>query len=236
MPVNWQCSKNYASVDNSTQIFIGIFTTAKGFERRQLIRNTYLQHIPDNVMYKFVMGNDAPRDEIDTYHDILPLDIEENMNEGKTYEYFKLMADVFRDHPVDFVLKADDDSYLYLDRLYQDLSRTPKSMSYWGFLVGNTFMGGECYGLSFDLVQWVATNEIAAKYKVGHEDSQVQKWFDWSDTAVDYQIRNCRIHDYIESNTVYSKHIDLNASMVVHALKTDDHFMDVHTIMEQVRQ
>ncbi|KAI8061082.1 hypothetical protein BC940DRAFT_310778 [Gongronella butleri] len=236
MPVDWRCTDSYMEVDDTTQIFIGIFTTASNYQRRQLIRDTYLQHIPEGVTYKFVMGNDAPRDEMDTYRDILPLDIVENMNDGKTYEYFKLMAQVFRDHPVDFVLKADDDSYLYLDRLATDLARTPRNMSYWGYLVGNTFMGGECYGLSFDLVQWVATNDVPATYKAGHEDSQVQKWFDWSNTRVDYQVRNCRIHDYIESNTIYSKLIDLNSTMVVHALKKDNHFLNVHQIMEKARQ
>lgn len=240
-PLKWDCSstslpsfsreKEY----DSTKIFIGIFTTKEKIVRRQLIRDTYLQHKPDNIEYKFVMvAPQIPKDlqvEMDQYDDILPLNMtHENMNDGKTYEFFKTMSDTRKKDHIDFVLKADDDSYLHLNRIEYDLSHTNRKMSYWGYLVGETFMGGECYGLSFDLVEWVARSPIPKRYKEGHEDSQVQKWFRWSniDDQVQYEVRNCRIHDYVDSGSFYSKEIDLDNSMVVHYLKKDEHFLETH--------
>lgn len=238
-PLKWDCYSTTIPSFNQekyvdTKIFIGIFTTKEKLSRRKLIRETYLQHKPDNIEYKFVMvASKIPSElqrEMDQYHDILTLNMtQENMNEGKTYEYFKTMSQR-TDDKIDFVLKADDDSYLHLDRIEYDLSHTDRNMSYWGYLVGDTFMGGLCYGLSFDLVQWVAKAPIPRKYKEGHEDSQVQKWFRWSniDDQVKYEVRNCRIHDYIDSGSFYSKEIDLDNTMIVHYLKNDEHFINTH--------
>lgn len=239
-PLKWDCSSTTlpsfhgAKTYNDTKIFIGIFTTKEKVERRQMIRDTYLQYKPDNIEYKFVMvANHIPKglqQEIDDYNDILRINMtRENMNEGKTYEYFRTMAGRKEDK-FDFVLKADDDSYLHLDRMEYDLSHTNRNMSYWGYLVGDTFMGGLCYGLSFDLVEWIADAPIPRRYQSGHEDSQVQKWFRWSniDEQVNYEVRNCRIHDYIDSGSFYSKEIELDNTMIVHYLKNDDHFLSTH--------
>jgi hypothetical protein len=232
-PVAWDCSVKSPTPYNSTKIFIGVFTTKESIERRDLIRKTYLQHVPDNIMYKFIIGKETSKElqkEMDEYHDILPLNIKENMNEGKTLEFFKTISETFENQELDFILKADDDAYLQLERIANDLAHTSRRMSYWGFLVGETFMGGECYGLSYDLARWVATAPIPRMYKSGHEDSQVQKWFKWAriNKNVKYQVRNCHIHDHIDSGTVYSKHIDVNETMVVHYLKQDYMFKDAH--------
>ncbi|KAI7889683.1 uncharacterized protein EV154DRAFT_466840 [Mucor mucedo] len=247
-PLKWDCSSTTlpsfhgAQTYNDTKIFIGIFTTKEKAERRQMIRDTYLQYKPENIEYKFVMvANHIPKSlqqEIDDYNDILRINMtRENMNEGKTYEYFRTMAERKEDK-FDFVLKADDDSYLHLDRMEYDLSHTNRNMSYWGYLVGDTFMGGLCYGLSFDLVEWIADAPIPRRYKSGHEDSQVQKWFRWSniDEQVNYEVRNCRIHDYIDSGSFYSKEIELDNTMIVHYLKSDDHFLNTHETLSSTYQ
>ncbi|KAI8985092.1 hypothetical protein BDB01DRAFT_850152 [Pilobolus umbonatus] len=232
-PVSWECSALSPSPYNSTKIFIGIFTTKDGHRRRSMIRDTYLQYTSDNIMYKFIVGNQLSpelEEEMNTYNDILPLEVPENMNNGKTYAYFKLMAQIFDENQVDFVLKADDDAYLRLDRLEYDLGRTSRNMSYWGFLVGDTFMGGTCYGLSYDLMKWVASSPIPEVYKRGREDSQVQKWFVWSNinNNIKYEMRNCRIQDHIDSGTCYAKEIDVDNTMIVHYLKKDEHFYITH--------
>ncbi|KAI8085533.1 hypothetical protein BDF21DRAFT_397495 [Thamnidium elegans] len=192
-----------------------------------MIRETYLQHKPNNLDYKFIIAASAAKeiliDEIDLYNDILVLDMpKENMNK-ELQEY----------HDLDFVLKADDDAYLHLDRIQYDLAHTIRNMTYWGYLVGNTFMAGQCYGLSMDLVRWVANSTISKKYKYGHEDSQVQKWFQWSNInhQIKYEVRNCRIHDHAYSKSVYAREIDIDSSMVVHDLKKDHIFMTTHYIL-----
>lgn len=232
VPVNWEC--NYPKKVNKykPKIFVGVFTVEENYNRREIIRNTYLKDKPDNIIFKFVIGKMKYKnilEEIDEYHDILSLDIDENMNYGKTYEYFYAIAEIFENYPLDFVIKADDDSYLNLNLIYKDLSITPANMTYWGFLVGNTFMGGECYGLSFDLVKWIKNSSIARKYKKGHEDSQIQKWFKWSNinNNVTYQTRNCMIHDDSISNTVYSKEIN-SKTIVLHYIKSNERFINIY--------
>lgn len=233
VPVNWDCNKADMEINrNSTKIFLGVFTKEDNYNRRQIIRDTYLKNKSNNVIFKFITGRPTTKkfiNEIKEYHDILPLDIKENMNKGKTYEYFYTIAEIFNNYNLDFVIKADDDSYIRLDLMEKDLNTTNNKMSYWGYLVGNTFMGGECYGLSFDLVKWIHNSNITRKNKYGHEDSQVQKWFVWDkiNNNITYETRNCVIHDEITSNTVYSKNIS-KKSMVVHYIKKDKIFIDVH--------
>lgn len=229
----WNCNKTNIEINrNKTKIFLGVFTKEENYNRRQIIRDTYLKNKPDNIIFKFITGRPTSKkfiNEIEEYHDILPLDIKENMNKGKTYEYFYTIAEIFNNYKLDFVIKADDDSYIRLDVIEKDLNTTNNKMTYWGFLVGNTFMGGECYALSFDLVKWIHNSTIPRKYKNGHEDSQVQKWFVWGDinNNITYEIRNCVIHDEISSNTVYSKNISRN-SMVIHYIKKEEIFINVY--------
>ncbi|KAI9360317.1 hypothetical protein BD770DRAFT_471534 [Pilaira anomala] len=245
-PLRRDCSStNNISLDqmNQTKVFLGIFSTPEKYARRQMIRDTYLQSKPTNMVYKFVLGSmsDTTTEqqatlelEIKQYDDILILGMDkENMNQGKTFEFFRTVAGetITKYHKgIDFVLKADDDAYLYLNRVQFDLAHTARHMTYWGYLVGNTFMAGECYGLSMDLVQWISHAEIPRRYKNGHEDSQVQKWFQWAhiNHEIKYEVRNCRIHDHKEAGSVYAREIDLDSSMVVHYLKKDHFFMRTH--------
>lgn len=233
--LRWDCSSHNLQLNqiNQTKVFLGIFSTKNKFMRREMIRETYLQHKPDSMHYKFIVvaSDNELEEEMKTYNDILIIKMEkENMNSGKTYEFFKSIAEMKQYNDLDFVLKADDDAYLHLDRIQFDLAHTGRSMSYWGYLVGNTFMAGQCYGLSMDLVKWVANSTLSKKYKAGHEDSQVQKWFQWSNIndQIKYEVRNCRIHDHIDAGSVYSRDIDINSSMVVHYLKKDHFFMRTH--------
>ncbi|CAE6486243.1 unnamed protein product [Rhizoctonia solani] len=89
-------------------LFIGVLSTAKGFQRRQLIRSTWASHPKSRggvdgksdldgtsrTVVRFVVGAPSPsverklRLENELYGDIVVLPIRENMNEGKTYAYF----------------------------------------------------------------------------------------------------------------------------------------------------
>ncbi|KAJ2956570.1 hypothetical protein NQZ79_g7616 [Umbelopsis isabellina] len=241
-PVVWQryCDRQPPDPTlDPVNIFVGVLTMDTKFDRRQMIRDTYLMYKPDNVIFKFVLGRPSHdpavlaklEKEYQQYGDLMFLDIEENMNEGKTYEYFRYMAETYNSTGLDYVFKADDDSYIRLDRLEIDMRNQDRKMLYWGYLVGDTFMGGECYGLSFDLVKWVSTSHTAQRYKSGHEDSQVQKWFKWAsiDSKVNYAVRNCYIYDDPESDSVYARPLTNDSrTMVVHNLKRNDRFMAIH--------
>lgn len=198
------------------------------------------------MMYKFIMDTatdnsqqeevNVLQEEMDFYQDILTLNTE-NMHHGKTFEFFKTIAEQTEYQDVDFVMKAEDDTYLHLDRDQYDLAHTNCNMAYWGYLVGDTFMAGQCYGLCMDLVKWVAANSAVVptkkKYKAGETQknaSQVQKWFQKSkiNDQIKYEVRNCKMHDYIDATSTFSREIDTNSSMVVHYLKKDHHFMRTH--------
>jgi hypothetical protein len=243
-PVEWSKYCNNENINNNLQnnnlvVFVGVLTMDKKFKRREIIRDTYLKYKSDNIIFKFIIGYPKEDDEIllklqeenDINHDILFLNIKENMNKGKTYEYFKWIGEIYNEDDIDFVIKADDDSYIRLDKLENDLKKQPKKLSYWGYLVGNTFMAGECYGLSFDLIKWIHDSPIPKMYKNGHEDSQLQKWFEWGNinNNINYLPRNCYIYDDPTSLTVYSRPFgNDNKTIVIHNLKEDNRFLEAH--------
>lgn len=86
-------------------VFVGVFSMDAAYERRHLIRSTYARHSrpidpttgrpAHNVQLKFVLGKPRIQHarrvalEMETYNDLVILDIEENMNRGKTYAYFR---------------------------------------------------------------------------------------------------------------------------------------------------
>lgn len=124
----------------------------------------------------------------------------------------------------DFVVKADDDSFVMLAELEARLrvemhppsnATTPyygagssgieDPLVYWGYLVKNKFMGGEMYGLSWDVVRWVATSEETKALTKGAEDKLVAKWMLLHPRAgsVRWAKEQCWIYDHPKSGTVY---------------------------------
>jgi Galactosyltransferase len=108
------------------------------FEARLVLRETY-QHfnIPkgDRVAIRFVIGLPPTSDpgtlrilkwEQERFKDIQMLNQSENMNEGKSFEYF---ADLARKYPFDdpskrpydYAMKADDDSLINIPQLLERL-------------------------------------------------------------------------------------------------------------------
>ncbi|KAJ3123919.1 hypothetical protein HK098_001564 [Nowakowskiella sp. JEL0407] len=152
--------------ENKT-LLVGIFTTHQRFNRRALIRSTYLSRKPSDVDVYFVIcetpnpKNDNENEKISlsvlkrlveyeqsTFGDILILDGLENMNEGKTFSYFNQVARTFgknfkdefviRKPAYHFVMKADDDVVLNLNLLAGQL-RKMKDMQ--GAILGREVIG-----------------------------------------------------------------------------------------------
>jgi len=101
-----QFPHSYADSLAPIDLFVGVFSTdsAAASERRHLIRNTYAAHtLPldlngnptPNVVVKFILGKPRKANarrialEKEIWNDLVILDIEENMNRGKTWEFFK---------------------------------------------------------------------------------------------------------------------------------------------------
>jgi len=64
--------------------------------------------------------------EQETYGDLHMIEMEENMNEGKSYEYFASLAQRYPSdlpiaRPWDYAMKLDDDSFLNIPNLLEKL-------------------------------------------------------------------------------------------------------------------
>jgi hypothetical protein len=160
---------------------IGILTTPQKFQQRSVIRGTYLRHKPDEIDVKFVMctppkqDEDSIRKEAAITDDIIIMDCEENMDNGKSMDWFTF-ASKFKHK---FIFKGDDDVVIHLPKFAEDLKNYDGSV-YYGRRCnyGNYFMAGFLYGFSHDLVDIIATNETIRGFRVGFEDRIAKTWVD----------------------------------------------------------
>ncbi|EUC55697.1 sugar porter (SP) family MFS transporter [Rhizoctonia solani AG-3 Rhs1AP] len=173
--------------------------------------------------------------ENDIYNDIIVLPIKENMNDGKSFRYFEWAYHhalvpppaglpelnnrtvVLAPHDPtttnrgwvqpDYVLKVDDDSFVMLGEIEARLRVTPRSLTYWGYVVKKKFMGGESYALSFDLVQYVATSTHVRAQIRGEEDQVTARWMKAHPRASEivWWGERCWVYDHPKAGTVYSK-------------------------------
>ncbi|WAR56242.1 hypothetical protein PtB15_7B87 [Puccinia triticina] len=240
-------------------VFVGVFSVDSAYERRHLIRSTYARHsrpidpntgqIAHNVQLKFILGRPRIQHvrrvalEMETYNDIVVLEIQENMNRGKTYAFLNWASQnatipvyfhplhepkpktgvngiggVRSPDPIetvnvgvgfkkaDFIVKADDDSFIVLSELERHLRVAPRTMTYWGYLIRNLFMGGECYALSADLVRYVASSPKVLDHVTGAEDKKVAKWMRIHPNAsqINWVTERCWIYDHPKAGTTYA--------------------------------
>jgi hypothetical protein len=75
---------------------------------------------------------------------------------------------------------------------------------YWGYLVKSRFMGGELYGLSWALVDWVATDSSVKGHLRGPEDKQTSKWMNAHPRAheIRWKSERCWVYDHPRAGTV----------------------------------
>lgn len=126
----------------------------------------------------------------------------------------------------DFVVKADDDSFVMLGELearlrvelHSDLLDSTQvheesttdavgdPLIYWGYLIKNKFMGGELYSLSWDVVTWVARSSAVKSLTHGAEDKLVAQWMLLHPRTgkIRWVSESCWIYDHPKAGTVYS--------------------------------
>ncbi|KAJ0985068.1 hypothetical protein J5N97_003424 [Dioscorea zingiberensis] len=199
------------------RLLIGILTLPDHYERRHLLRLVYSlePQVTAIIDIKFVFCNLTKDDqrvlvalEIMRFDDIIILDCQENMNDGKTYTYFSSLPNLFNgsngdEKPYDYVMKADDDIYFRLPRLVESLKKMPREDMYYGFVIPcgsmdpfHDYMSGMGYIISWDLVQWISSSGIPRNHTVGPEDMMTGEWMRLGDRAKNRFNTKPAMYDY----------------------------------------
>jgi len=210
---------------------IGILTTSRSHERRALIRSTYLHHRPKKMDVFFalcsrpIITENNTLKEIDEKGDIILLNCTENMNEGKTHVWFTYVFEHFL--PYKFVLKGDDDTFIHLENLQQDLILQPQNNIFYGRICNNyPAMAGMLYGMSWNLVEYVATDQWVRANVIGPEDFITYTWMKRNNAI--FISKEAEFYDHKEAkSTSWSKDYVEN-TIAIHQCKQNERMIDAY--------
>ncbi|KAI8827055.1 uncharacterized protein EV422DRAFT_23606 [Fimicolochytrium jonesii] len=218
--------------DVNRTALVGLLTVPWKLQRRALIRATYLQLKPPGIDFYFVFGRpNTPEEqhllewEHKLYNDIMIIDVEENMDSGKTYHYFTHVAKNVRDGKYKFIMKTDDDVWLHLPNLEKRLQGLPEQGTYFGRAVQNSFMAGMGYVLSWDLVRWIAEDPFPEENKLGQEDAMVSFWLRRGDVLRNWISEDNEFYDDPQSGQGWA-HAYTSGTILIHRLKNETMFID----------
>ena len=222
---------------------LGVFSVEKEYAVRQIFR-AYLSRFqsisfdicdPGKILVRFVIGTKILGTSISLeqskYNDMLILPITENMNAGKTMDYFSSVVRMGL-HPR-FIFKADMDTFIHGDNLAAYLgsfrARGAEAFQFYGRIQGSHpvpekgFFIGCFYGVSYPLaVAMAALGESGAGSVVGREDLVSTTY-----AAEVIRLGNGNwindvenIGDHPESGWEYAFPSFSNTSIAIHQIKT----------------
>ena len=234
-------------------VLYGIFSTVYKMQTRNTARQQ-LQCNLNSIGHRtiFVIGKPRTQKEYDILHeeqrlhgDIFILSCEENMNEDKTYTYFKEAMELFP--CFNFYAKVDDDTAFAPDKLSAKFRSMPNDMAliigrtqsiddlwllslkwiYYGFrdlswALRQNYTAGLLYVLNTQAIkQWIELNPLSTQL-YGDEDVRTSYYMD----LIGAKVINLdtEIHDYIGAKiynqvTTWKSEIT-NTSLAVHKCKT----------------
>ncbi|XP_022090276.1 beta-1,3-galactosyltransferase 6-like [Acanthaster planci] len=223
-PPQGQASKKHLSAF----LVILVMSGPQMVERRYTIRDTWLQNHGEDVLPRFVIGTSGlSSSDMETlnleqkqYYDMLFLSDLKDSFDLLSSKLLKML--VWLDRTVDFqyLLKVDDDTFVRLDALVEELKTKSRVRLYWGFFDGRAhvhksgkyketdwvlcdrylpFAVGGGYVLSSDLVGFVAQSAPLLK-KYHAEDVSLGSWLAPIDVRrehdprfdTEYKSRGCR--------------------------------------------
>ncbi|BBN17367.1 hypothetical protein MPTK1_7g13990 [Marchantia polymorpha subsp. ruderalis] len=227
-------------------ILIGIMTMAKKTERRNLLRLAYGAQSSDiaHVTVKFILGklkDDSEKTLVGleklVYGDVMELECEENMNNGKSFYYFSSLA--AEGGSYDYVMKTDDDSYVRIANLAIHLSPLSRTDLYYGYILPcenqdpyKWYMAGMGYVISWDLVQWIRDSPIPRNRTEGTEDELVGKWFDEGGKARNRVNDKPLFYDHPEFGGKCAHEL-IPESILIHQVKTPQRWAQVLAYFEK---
>ncbi|CAM6120214.1 unnamed protein product [Calypogeia fissa] len=232
--------------EKKIRVLVGIFMMAWNIKQRHLLRMAYgFQTSKDaDFTIRFIMGAledsqayfkaEVERDNT-TFGDIVVLNCTENVDDGKTFTYFSSLGFLVGNGNHDYVMKADDDSYIRLENLGKALRPLPRMDLYYGYSLpcGNEdpytgWMAGGGYLVSWDLVEWIAESPIPRNRSVGVEDQLTRDWFDEGGVATNRATSFGLFYDHPEraGNQKCAHELSLD-SILVHKVKTVEQWLSV---------
>jgi len=185
-------------------LFIGLFSTEQGVGRRQIIRTIFkpdLNPVGHTIAFKFIVAKPSDDDwryelekENELYDDIAILEnvSVDNINEGKSVEYIRWLANELPDPKPQFVMKMDDDTFLVMPNVIRNLASLDCNKAiYWGTTQGSAahlfgrYMRGLCYGLSWPLASWIGTANTSQEFAIGVEDAKIGRIISFLDPVTE---------------------------------------------------
>jgi len=117
------------------RLLVLIISAVKNQNRRDAIRETWAQPEEDVKIFFVVSKDKSLNAEKLVHNDMLEVDEEE----GYRLLTRKVVASFFsvRDINFDYLLKCDDDSFVNVPLIVNELEKMPKKRFYWGYFDGN---------------------------------------------------------------------------------------------------
>lgn len=119
----------------SLRLLVLVLSAVKNHNRRDAIRETWAQ-AKENYKIIFVLSRDKLLNAEKLLHnDILEVDIldEYSLLTPKVLESFNAVSDL----NFGYLLKCDDDSFVNIPLIFNELEHVPQNKLYWGFFNGN---------------------------------------------------------------------------------------------------
>lgn len=126
--------------NNPPKIFLAILSCHKNKENREACRKTWLSKLPENVEYRFFLGNNDVSYE--TEDDCIYLDCKDGYIDLPKKSIQALLCSLGFEY--DWYGKCDDDSYVKLDRLQEILTNEYQCLGKLSFS-GSWALGGAGY-------------------------------------------------------------------------------------------
>lgn len=132
-------------LENTIPLVVLVMTGPKNYDRRRVMRDTWLSGVSNNVRHFFVLGSkNQPQDvqiqlnkEQAAYQDLLVLDDFEDSYHKLTEKLALMLEWTYRNLNFQYVLKADDDTYARLDVISKELKNDARKRDartlYWVF-------------------------------------------------------------------------------------------------------
>ncbi|GFZ45356.1 hypothetical protein JCM24511_03082 [Saitozyma sp. JCM 24511] len=209
-PYQIGCDIPLEGEDKGVLVFLGIFSAAGSKERRDLYRRVILPDFPPNlVTVKFILGlppfPEKPisqealqrslflrdiQQEMDEHGDMVLLPVVDNIDLGKTHEYFKWVAHEF-EGPGRVKGRPRFVTILVMPNLisaFKDID-CAKNV-YWGTSAGRShyfkgYFRGLAYAMSWPLVSWIGSADMPPAHVIKIEDARTGQWLHHLDPVTD---------------------------------------------------